>query len=64
VYDAVENGFAIFVRCTSPANLNDESERFTCNIPFGFRGAARTTFFNSPTGRNQQFRPYVSIALF
>jgi tetratricopeptide (TPR) repeat protein len=64
-YDATQNGFSVSYTKALHQTINDETGEVVAQYPLRFSaGFAQESFFNYTAGKNQQFRPYVSITIF
>jgi tetratricopeptide (TPR) repeat protein len=64
-YDATQNGFSVSYTKALHQTMNDETGEVVAQYPLRFSaGFAQETFFNYTAGKNQQFRPYVSITIY
>jgi predicted Zn-dependent protease len=63
-YDAIQNGFSAQYARPFRRKFNDDSGDVVLQYPIRFAaGIQQETFFNF-SGKNEQFRPYISISLF
>ncbi len=64
-YNAIQDGFSVSYTRPFHRTLSDESGDVNVQYPIRFSaGFQQETFFNFTHGKNQQFRPYVSITIF
>ena len=64
-YDATQNGFSVSYTKALHHTLNNATGEVEAQYPLHFSaGFAQETFFNFTPGKNQQFRPYVSVTIF
>lgn len=64
-YDATQNGFSVSYTRALHHKINDATGEIEAQYPLHFSaGFAQESFFNYTPGKNQQFRPYVSISIF
>jgi len=64
-YDATQNGISLSYTKALHRKINDATGEVEAQYPLHFSaGFAQDTFFNYTPGKNQQFRPYVSITIF
>ncbi len=65
VYDTIQSGFAVSYATPLHRRFDDETGQVQLQYPIRFSaGLQQEDFFNFTSGRNEQFRPYVSITLF
>ncbi len=64
-YDATQNGFSVSYTRALHRKINDATGEVEAQYPLHFSaGFAQESFFNYTPGKNQEFRPYVSISIF
>ena len=64
-YDATQNGFSVSYVKALHHKINDANGDVEAQYPLHFSaGFEQESFFNFTPGKNQQFRPYVSISIF
>jgi len=64
-YDATQNGFSVSYVKALHRKINDATGDVEAQYPLHFSaGFEQESFFNYSPGKNQQFRPYVSISIF
>ena len=64
-YDATQNGFSVSYVKALHHKINDATGDVEAQYPLHFSaGFEQESFFNFTPGKNQQFRPYVSISIF
>ena len=64
-YDATQNGFSVSYIKALHHNINASTGEVEAQYPLHFSaGFEQEKFFNYTPGKNQQFRPYVSITIF
>ncbi len=64
-YDATQNGFSVSYVKVLHHKINDATGDVEAQYPLHFSaGFEQESFFNYTPGKNQQFRPYVSISIF
>lgn len=64
-YDATQNGFSVSYTKALHRKINDATGEVDAQYPLHFSaGFAQESFFTYTPGKNQQFRPYVSISIF
>ena len=65
VYDAAQNGFSLSYALPVHRRFADEGGPVVLAYPIRITGGVQTdTFFNFPSGHNQQVRPYIGITIF
>jgi tetratricopeptide (TPR) repeat protein len=65
VYDATQNGFSVSYALPVRRRFTDEGAPLTLAYPIRFSaGVQDESFFNFPSGHNQQIRPYIGITIF
>jgi tetratricopeptide (TPR) repeat protein len=65
VYDAAQNGFSLSYALPVHRRFTDEGDPVTLAYPIRITGGVQAdTFFNFPSGHNQQVRPYIGITIF
>jgi tetratricopeptide (TPR) repeat protein len=64
-YDALQTGFSVSYAVPIHRRFNDEGGQVRLAYPIRFSGGIQSeTFFNFPSGNNNQLRPYVGITIF
>ena len=64
-YDATQNGFSVSYMKALHHTINNATGEVEAQYPLHFSaGFEQESFFNFTPGKNQQFRPYVSITIF
>ncbi|HEY5253422.1 MAG TPA: tetratricopeptide repeat protein [Acidobacteriaceae bacterium] len=64
-YDATQNGFSVSYVKALHHKISDATGDVEAQYPLHFSaGFEQESFFNFTPGKNQQFRPYVSISIF
>jgi hypothetical protein len=64
-YDATQNGFSVSYMKALHHTINNSTGEVEAQYPLHFSaGVEQESFFNFSSGKNQQFRPYVSITIF
>jgi tetratricopeptide (TPR) repeat protein len=64
-YDAVQSGFGVSYAMPFRRAYEENGHRFPLRYPIRFSaGLQQETFFNFTGGKNQQFRPFVSVNIF
>ena len=64
-FDAVQSGFSLSYAKSVRRSLKEGNDEIPLRYPIRFTvGLQQESFFNFNQGKNQQFRPYVSITIF
>jgi tetratricopeptide (TPR) repeat protein len=65
VYDTIQSGFSVSYAVPVRRRFTNEGGPVTLAYPIRFSGGIQNeTFFNFPTGQNNQLRPYIGITIF